>query len=353
MSDLLANLNADGVPVVSIILPTYNRVRFLPEAFEAIRNQQFTDWELIVVDDGSTDDTRELVAELSKSVTQPVRYIYQENQGAYGARNTGLDQAQGRYIAFYDSDDLWLPHHLADCVAALEANAEVDWVFGACRVVDYGSQRVLAESTFYVDGHARPFQKLQARRRDGLKIIDDPQAARCQILHGLYCGLQNSVIRKRLFDNYRFAADRRNAQDQVIVIWALASGFRFAYFDNVHVVYQVHNANSSLAGAAKTLDERLRLQLSMIEGFERLALSPVLRSADRRALRRRLSEEYFWHVGYSLLWMNGRRRDAVQMLRRGLAYWPWNWRYWKTYALVQARMCARKSKTLLVVADGF
>lgn len=323
---------------ISIILPTYNRARFLPDAFESIRNQKFTDWELIVVDDGSTDNTRELVADLTQSISQPVRYICQENQGAYGARNTGLDHATGEYIGFYDSDDIWLPHHLADCVAALDANPDVDWAFGACRIVDCQSGTELAPNTFYIEGRPRPFMRLHSISSGALHIIKDGRAARCQILHGLYCGLQNSVIRRRVFENYRFGTDLRNeAEDQIIVIWALASGFQFAYFDRVHTVYQTHDANSSLSGGNKALEKRLRLQLAIAEGFERLAKSDVLRHSERRALKRRLSQEYFWHVGYSLLWMNGRRSEAKQMYRRGLALWPWNWRYWKVFALAIAR----------------
>src|SRR5262245_36376166 len=103
---------------VSILLPTYNRAAFLPQAFDAIRGQEFGDWELIVIDDGSSDATEQVVRERTAGWAQPVRYVRQENAGAYGARNTGLDLAGGKYVAFYDSDDLWLPHHLRDSVAA-------------------------------------------------------------------------------------------------------------------------------------------------------------------------------------------------------------------------------------------
>src|SRR5436305_3864507 len=94
-------------PAVSILLPTYNRAKCLPQEFASIRSQPFTDCELIVVDDGSTDNTRELVEELTRGWPQPVRYHRQENQGAYGARNTGLDLATGECVAFFDSDDVW------------------------------------------------------------------------------------------------------------------------------------------------------------------------------------------------------------------------------------------------------
>src|SRR5688572_19425954 len=106
----MSNQAHADAPTVSILLPTYNRAAFLPQALEAIGAQAFTDWELIVVDDGSTDDTPAVLERLVAGLGRPVHLIRQENQGAYGARNTGLDAARGKYVAFYDSDDTWLPH---------------------------------------------------------------------------------------------------------------------------------------------------------------------------------------------------------------------------------------------------
>src|SRR5947207_12487932 len=100
---MLVSSLSGPAPTVSIVLPTYNRAPFLPQAFAAIQGQQWTDWELIVVDDGSTDNTPLIIADLSAELRQQVLYIYQENQGAYGARNIGLDHARSKYIAFYDS----------------------------------------------------------------------------------------------------------------------------------------------------------------------------------------------------------------------------------------------------------
>jgi glycosyltransferase involved in cell wall biosynthesis len=325
-------------PAVSIILPTYNRSKFLPEAFAAIRDQQWTDWELIVVDDGSTDNTRELVPELTRGWPQPVRYIHQENQGAYGARNTGLDHAGGKYIAFYDSDDLWLPHHLQDCVQALEANPDVDWVYGSCRMVNLTTGQEISPSTFYVDGQPRPFMKLKERAAGKVRIIEDSSAACCQILHGLYCGLQNSVIRSRVFESYRFDAALRNeGEDQVVVIWALASGFKFAYFDNVHVVYNVHDSNSSSASLSLPVEKQKRLHEALIAGFERLKTIAPLSAAERSALAKRLGEEHFWHLGYATHWMHGDKKAALASFRRGIAAWPWDWRFYKTYGLALIR----------------
>src|SRR5690242_12360951 len=97
--------------VVTIILPTYNRARFLPAALESIRRQEYVAWELIIVDDGSTDETASLLPSLVNDIPQSVIVVRRENGGAYAARNTGLEMVNGQYVAFFDSDDLWLPHH--------------------------------------------------------------------------------------------------------------------------------------------------------------------------------------------------------------------------------------------------
>ena len=325
-----------SAPAVSIILPTYNRAKFLPAALTSMRSQAWQDWELIVIDDGSSDNTRELVAELTAGWEQPVQYVYQENQGAYGARNRGLDMARGDFLALYDSDDVWLPHHLSDCVTALRSNPDVDWVYGACRMVNLHSDQELAASTFYEGGRPRPCLRLRAESRGRLRVIDDRDAVRCQILHGLYCGLQNSVIRRRVFADYRFDAPLRNeAEDQVVVIWALTEGYRFAYFDNVHVIYHVHDANSSSASLSLTVSKKRRLQEAAIAGFERLSREAKLSARERRALARRLGSEYFWILGYTTHWMNGNRAEALKNFRQGLALWPWDWRCWKTYVVAR------------------
>ena len=191
-------------PAVSIILPTYNRVRFLPEAIQSIRDQQWTDWELIIVDDGSTDETPELIKQLTAHIEHRCR--------AFGKRTKAPTRLQyrprlcrGQYIAFFDSDDLWLPHHLQNCIDSLQANADVDWVYGASRVVEDASGRVLEDSTFYVDGKPRPFMKLSMRESGPLRIIEDRNTVKT-ILGGdrLVADYRTQCFRRRAFDILRF-----------------------------------------------------------------------------------------------------------------------------------------------------
>jgi glycosyltransferase involved in cell wall biosynthesis len=330
--------NTQAIPAVSIILPTYNRAGFLPQAFEAIRQQRWSDWELIVVDDGSTDNTRELVAELSCGWPQVVHYVYQENRGAYTARNRGLDLAQGRYVAFYDSDDRWLPDYLTKCVEALEANPEVDWVYTACRVVDQAAGRVLEPSTFHPGGRPRPFLRLRYRASGLLQIIDDTRALRFALLEGLYCGLQCSVIRSRVFDGVRFQVDPRNeSEDQVFAARAVAAGCRFGYLDEVQVVYCIHGQNSSAAGVGSDPARTVRVIRELIAGYEAMRACVPLGVPDARALDRRLSREYFWRLGYTLWQMPSGRTEALRMYRRALGLWPYDLRFWKTYLLAISR----------------
>ncbi len=111
-------------PRVSVIIPTFNRATYVPRAIESVLSQRYRDFEIIVVDDGSKDNTREVVTAYGALV----RYVFQENQGPGAARNLGIRTATGIYLAFLDSDDVWLPTFLDRTVSALEEHPEVDVV---------------------------------------------------------------------------------------------------------------------------------------------------------------------------------------------------------------------------------
>lgn len=101
---------------VSVIIPTYNRAALLQEAIDSVLAQTYRDYELLVVDDGSTDQTRRLV----ESCGARVRYLFQANRGVSSARNLGIASSSGAYLAFLDSDDLWLPQKLEQQMQMLE-----------------------------------------------------------------------------------------------------------------------------------------------------------------------------------------------------------------------------------------
>jgi len=114
------------MPKVSVIMPVYNGERFIAEAIDSVLAQSLTDWELIVVDDGSTDRTPEV---LKRYADPRILTIRQQNQGEGGARNAGLDHVCGTYVGFLDADDLYLSNALADFVAGFEAHPKIEVLF--------------------------------------------------------------------------------------------------------------------------------------------------------------------------------------------------------------------------------
>ncbi|MEI8196057.1 MAG: glycosyltransferase family A protein [Phycisphaerae bacterium] len=121
----------NGMPLVSVIIPTYKHQDYVLESIASVRAQTFTDWELIVVNDGSPDDTHHVLQPLADAGV--IRYLRQENQGQARARNRGLAEARGEFIAFLDDDDCWPADSLAWRVAALRDRPELGVICGVYR----------------------------------------------------------------------------------------------------------------------------------------------------------------------------------------------------------------------------
>ncbi len=139
----------DPIPEISIILPTYNRAKHLPKAIESVINQTFEDWELIIIDDGSKDDTFAVVDPYLDSLK--IRYIKHKNRQAGYARNAGIQASYGQYITFIDSDDIYFPNHLQTRIDYMKSHPELDLIYGGYQtdteeeiwVVDYFNQERL------------------------------------------------------------------------------------------------------------------------------------------------------------------------------------------------------------------
>lgn len=128
-------------PLISVVVPTYNRAALLDQAINSVLQQDYQQWELLVVDDGSTDDTMAVLRTYEKEPR--IRGFSQPNSGQAVARNRGLREASGQFIAFLDSDNLWLPHKLATQAAYLASHPEVDVLYGDIETIDIEG-RVLA-----------------------------------------------------------------------------------------------------------------------------------------------------------------------------------------------------------------
>jgi glycosyltransferase involved in cell wall biosynthesis len=161
--------------MVSVIIPSYNREKKVKEAVESVLNQTWTDLEVIVVDDGSNDNTKEILTAIDDT---RVIYIYQQNAGACVARNHGINLAKGEYIAFHDSDDIWHHSKLEKQMKVLLEN-DADIVF--CKLIKYLSDGSIEYKPNYIyEGFLNPITNL----------------------FGI--GTQTIVAKRAIFDEFRF-----------------------------------------------------------------------------------------------------------------------------------------------------
>lgn len=125
-------MNPISSPHVSVVIPTYNSAKFLTQALNSVLNQTYTNYEVIVIDDGSTDKTREAL----KPYLSQIKYIYQDNQGVAAARNKGIATATGKLIAFLDADDLFLPDKLQQQVSIFANQPHIGMVVSGWHLTD-------------------------------------------------------------------------------------------------------------------------------------------------------------------------------------------------------------------------
>lgn len=143
-------------PLVSIVLCTYNRASLLPRAIQSVLRQSYHEWELIIIDDGSTDSTRRIVKSMITD-DRRIRYSYQQNTGLALARNAGLKKAAGEFITFIDSDDEYADDHLLRRVRYLTTHPRTAMIHGGIQLI--GPQR-----KHYVVDLKNPLRKIHLRR---------------------------------------------------------------------------------------------------------------------------------------------------------------------------------------------
>ena len=127
-------------PLISAILPVYNGASYLKAALDSVARQAYGRMELIVVDDGSSDDSARIVHDWAETAPLPVRYVYQENKGPAAARNHGLYLANGEIIAFQDADDIWTDIKLTKQLSLMHSDPSVDVVLGMIQFISRSPQ---------------------------------------------------------------------------------------------------------------------------------------------------------------------------------------------------------------------
>jgi glycosyltransferase involved in cell wall biosynthesis len=295
------------MPEVSVVVPAYNAARFVASAIESVLAQTYDDYEILVVDDGSTDDTREVVNQYKSA---KIRYIAQKNAGVAVARNTGMAEGRGRWVAFLDADDTWFPTKLERQMHALRADS---------------SARVCYSAFTVVDASLAPIG-VRRSARVGTALED-------LLLRGNIVGSICTVLCDREMILSTGGFDPRLSQCADWEMWVrLAARTEFVYVDESLVTYRQHDSNMSRNAGLLETDSLLVLE----SGFGLPALPEPIRKRRREAYARNytvLAGTYFQARRY----LDFLRTAAQAVLRQ-----PSQARYFMQYPLrVLKRASAR------------
>jgi len=209
------------MPLVSVVIPTFNRAHLISDTLESVLNQTFRDFEIIVVDDGSTDNTPELI----KGYGPQVRYIYQENSGQGAARNVGIHAACGDFIAFLDSDDLWLPSKLEAQMTQLLCSDSLFWAYCDMEMFDGQTGQTLGN---YSDTF-KPYQGMVYK----------------QLILGDFIASPTPLVRKDIFyfvGYFEEISSLKGREDWDLWL-RIAAHYPIIYIPKVLARYRIHKGN--------------------------------------------------------------------------------------------------------------
>lgn len=295
-------------PTVSIIMPVLNGERYIAEAIESICRQTYSSYELLVIDDGSTDRTHEIV--LGFAARLDLKCIRHEtNQGITPSINDGIRRASGSFITFLDHDDLWLPEFLETQLTYLREHPDVGMVHSDIRTID-GDGNILEHSAAECRRRAQP---------SGFVFRD-------LFLHSMICG--NSVmIRKECFDRLGLWDESLRWADYHMWL-RIARHYKVDYVKKVLTAYRQHASQNTRSNASDPALE----SPSAVQTIERLLQDyPEIREElGEQTIRRRMAS---FHFDLAYNWFSkgesGRSRVCI---RRALRLWPTNPRYLALYA---------------------
>ena len=231
------NPNTDRTPMVTVVIPCYNSLRYIAETMETVLKQTYQDFEVLVVNDGSTDGTADWVNALSDREPK-VRMVSQANQGLAGARCTGVTNARGKYVAFIDDDDLWELTKLAKQVNSLESNPQA----GLCYTW-----------TALTDSEGKPTGRVIASNAEG-------NVWQAMTEMNIVCCGSTPMIRRSCFDDVGLFDRQVSPSDDWDMWWRIAAKYEFTVIKEPLILYRQHPNNSS-----KKCDRMLETSRILIE----------------------------------------------------------------------------------------
>lgn len=288
----------DNPPLVSVIIPTYNRAAYIKDSVESVLNQTFSDFEVIVVDDGSTDGTEETL----RPYLDQIRYIRQENKGAAAARNVGVRNARGSYVAFMDSDDLSRPHHLQRLYNFLAQN------IGYAMVVGNGAY---LEGEFHNRYTVIPLRKAKRLEERGVTVGD--------VFDGRVVRLQGTMVRKSVLEEIGLLDEWFRLSYDLDLALRLLRNHRIGFVNQVMYLYRKHGGNISADDELRSR-ENLRALEKLVSDYPE-----ALELIGRRAFSRMVAHRYYRLA--KALARKGEIRGAREAIRQAISLKPLSLKY--------------------------
>jgi glycosyltransferase involved in cell wall biosynthesis len=279
------------MPKVSIILPLYNGAKWISQAIESVLAQTYKDFELIIVDDGSTDNSREIIS--SYQYDKRVHYIYQENRGFSSALNRGINESRGEYIGFIGQDDLYMQNKLKIQVKYLDKHKDVD---------------LLHSNYYFIDSNGKV---------RGVRFIKIPKfTSKRKMIEYLFInnfiGFETVLIRRRCFDEVGLFDERMKAFSDHDMWLRIAGKFNIDYINAVLVKKRIHELQLSKIAIKECINDEFLMIRKAIKMY------PFL----KRVVRKKVSGLYY-ALGIDML-EKGMITEAKQNFMNTVRCKPWN-----------------------------
>jgi glycosyltransferase involved in cell wall biosynthesis len=250
------------MPTVDIILPFYNTsMGYVREALKSVFDQTYRDWKLVIINDGSSEQSTEELESLLKSCTdERIYYLKIDNRGPSGSRNVGIKETSSPYIAFLDSDDVWLPKKLEEQIDILEAMTSIDLVHSDVLKIDGGGQTIGSSAS-----------------QEHLNNLSPDELFLC-LLNENFVSTSTVMLRRHAGESVGFFDETFECiVDKDFWLRLLYRGHQFFYYREITALYRVHETNIS-----KKIEKLMRMRLKLIK------------KVDVMLQDRRWRQEYQW-----------------------------------------------------------
>jgi glycosyltransferase involved in cell wall biosynthesis len=294
-------ISMDGFPFFSIIIPTYNRADFIGATINSLLDQVFPDFEIIIVDDGSTDNTAE---KISTFQDPRIRYFIKENEERAAARNYGIDRSEGKYITFIDSDDIAYPNHLSEARKLIELHGNPELLHLGYEMRDLKGKLIKSFN-----------------QRSGVLAE--------AILKGNLLSCIGVFVRKEIITRHRFFEARELAGTEDWLLWLrLSARYNWIYSNRITSCMINHDSRSVLSFREKDLVSRTEILI------RELGSDPVfLQKFGKKAISR-IGAHMASYTALHLI-LSARKKQALKYLLKTLTLYPAEFFKRRTLAIIK------------------